>query len=178
MRPVLVVLGLRARTTKPAFDDRNYWWKAQFNDYADLPSRFENACELGCGPYSNIRLISEDRDIRYMHCSDPLAASYIRYGQAWVGRAHREGRVSVDFHPAEECPYRSDYFDLTILINVLDHVQDARRCLDEALRITAPGGYLVFGQDSDQLGRRYSVQRRPSVRALPPAGRAAARPRL
>jgi SAM-dependent methyltransferase len=155
LRPLAVLAGLRAPKTARELDDRNYWWRAQFDNYSLLPRELDNACELGCGPYTNMRLIWEGRAIRHIHCSDPLATRYITYPRAWLAQAHRCGLVSVDSHAAEECPYRSDYFDLTVLVNVLDHVRDPLRCLSEALRITAPGGYFVFGQDLTGEGDRH-----------------------
>lgn len=147
LRPLAVFLGIRPKLQKPVFDDRNYWWKEKFNNYESLPLFFENACELGCGPYTNIRLIQENRTINYIHCSDPLAKHYIKYKHAWLAKAYSLGLISIDFHSAEECPYKTGYFDLTVLINVLDHVKDPMKCLNEAIRITKSGGYFVFGQD-------------------------------
>ena len=147
LRPLFVAVGLRPLRRKQKLDDRNYWWMEQFKGYSDLPMEIETACELGCGPYTNMRLISQNRDINYIHCSDPLARHYLTYRRAWLANAARSGHIAVDFHPVEECPYRTDYFQLTILINVLDHVRDAKKCLEEAIRITTPRGYLVFGQD-------------------------------
>jgi ubiquinone/menaquinone biosynthesis C-methylase UbiE len=71
----------------------------------------------------------------------------MNYRNAWLAVAARAARVCVDYHPAEECPYASDYFDVVVMINVLDHVQDARRCLEQAIRITRTDGLLLFGQD-------------------------------
>jgi SAM-dependent methyltransferase len=152
IRPLLVALGLRPPKQLTAFDDRNHWWKAQFDGYRQIPLKLDRVCELGCGPYTNVRLFLEGRTVEYVHCSDPLAKEYIGYPNAWLASAHRRGTVSVAFHTAEDCPYRSDYFDCVILINVLDHVMDAHRCLAEALRITRPGGYFVFGQDLTEAG--------------------------
>jgi ubiquinone/menaquinone biosynthesis C-methylase UbiE len=53
----------------------------------------------------------------------------------------------VDDHPIEQCPYAANYFDVVVMINVLDHVMDAQLCLATATRITKPGGLLVIGQD-------------------------------
>jgi ubiquinone/menaquinone biosynthesis C-methylase UbiE len=53
----------------------------------------------------------------------------------------------IDDHPIEECPFASDYFDVTVMINVLDHVRDAEACMREATRIVKPGGYFILGQD-------------------------------
>jgi SAM-dependent methyltransferase len=112
-----------------------------------LPKTIGNALELGCGPYTNIRLIREGRSIPSIICSDPLAAHYVQYPRAWLAKAVRQGMVGVDHHPIEECPFSSNFFELTVMINVLDHVRDASKCMTEAIRITAPGGYLVIGQD-------------------------------
>ena len=147
IRPLLVVRGLRAQVSKTTYDDRNEWWRKQFDNYSFLPPSSDNVCELGCGPYTNMRLILEGMQAKHVHCSDPLARSYMSYPNAWLGAAARAARVCVDYHPAEECPYASDYFDLVVMINVLDHVRDARRCLEHAIRITRTGGLLLFGQD-------------------------------
>ena len=48
---------------------------------------------------------------------------------------------------AESIPFPDAGFDLVICINVLDHVRDVPRCLDEMRRVLRPGGHLVLGQD-------------------------------
>jgi SAM-dependent methyltransferase len=153
LRPALVLLGLRPRA-RNEYDDRNLWWREKFEGYSMLPDHIANLCELGCGPYTNARLIAEGRRVDSISCSDPLAGSYVRFPKAWLGRAVRAGLVNVDTHPAEECPYRSDYFDVCVLMNVLDHVRDPVACLESAIRITKPGGYLVFSQDLTGEGDR------------------------
>jgi ubiquinone/menaquinone biosynthesis C-methylase UbiE len=64
-----------------------------------------------------------------------------------LAEAWRKGRVFLDDHPLEECTFPSGYFDLVVLINVLDHVRDAIMCLKQVVRVTKSGGYLVVGQD-------------------------------
>lgn len=128
-------------------DDWNFWWAAQFDAYRAIPDRLENAVELGCGPYTNIRLILQGRQIKHVYCSDPLAREYVTLGRNWLARAWRSRAVLIDDHPIEECPFASGYFDLVVLINVLDHVRDAVLCLEEAVRITKERGYLIIGQD-------------------------------
>lgn len=153
-RTVLSAVGLREPHREPEYDDRNLWWQSQFDGYSALPARIENICELGCGPYTNVRLIREGRSIGAIHCSDPLAGHYVRYPRGWLGRAARSGEISVDASPAEECPFRDDYFHVTVMVNVLDHVRDPEKCLTEAIRITRSGGFLVFGQDLTAAGDR------------------------
>lgn len=130
-----------------AGDDWNYWWAQQFEHYRCLPQTFKNVIELGAGPYTNIRVILEGRSASHLICSDPLVQEYLRFRGQWLTRMWQEGRVYVDDHPLEECPFASDYFDLVVVINVLDHCRDSLACIRQAVRITQPGGYLVIGQD-------------------------------
>jgi len=128
-------------------DDWNHWWAQQFDNFSSVPSKLENALELGCGPFTNIRLIWAGRTIEHVFCSDPLARKYVRLRGCWLAESYRRSEVLIDDHPAEECPFATDYFDLTVMINVLDHVQDPKACVASALRVTKPGGLLLLGQD-------------------------------
>ena len=134
---------------KPKFrgDDWNLWWERAFDDYGFLPPRIENAIELGCGPYTNCRLILRRCTARHLFLSDPLIKTYITFRQTFVAEMHRRGLAILDDHPIEECPFAENYFDLTVIINVLDHVSDAVLCLRKAIAITRLGGILVLGQD-------------------------------
>jgi len=143
---LLRLLTLR-RPAPVEMDDWNYWWREKFEGYHFLPDQIENAIELGCGPFTNMRLILPGRKVKHVFCSDPLARRYVALKGTWLSRAWRKGDVLIDDHPIENCPFASDYFGLVVLVNVLDHVQDAVLCLRQAIRITAPGGHLVVGQD-------------------------------
>jgi hypothetical protein len=41
----------------------------------------------------------------------------------------------------------SNYFDLAVMINVLDHVCDAEKCMKKIVDIVKAGGVLIIGQD-------------------------------
>jgi ubiquinone/menaquinone biosynthesis C-methylase UbiE len=128
-------------------DDSNHWWQRQFQDYCFIPKTISSAIEVGCGPYTNIRLIREGRQFGRIVCSDPLADTYLTFKHRWLAVAKRRGWIEVNSSPAEALPFPDEVFDLTIMINVLDHVQDAVACLDTVKRITSPGGLIVIGQD-------------------------------
>jgi SAM-dependent methyltransferase len=138
------VLGIRKASPG---DDWNHWWAEKFDGYAALPTRLENVIELGCGPYTNVRLILPGREVRRVVCSDPLVKHYLTFEGRWLNQAWRRRAIEVDDHPIEECPFESDSFDLVVMNNVLDHVRDAMECLRQAARIARPGGYFVLGQD-------------------------------
>jgi len=141
---VLQQLGLRRREVG---DDWNHWWAERLQHYRFVPSHIENAIEFGCGPYTNLRLISNGRTIDHAYCSDPLLHIYLKFRYTWLSESYRKQSVLVDDHPMEQCPFASDFFDLVVLINVLDHVRDASECLRQAVRVTKPGGLLIVGQD-------------------------------
>jgi SAM-dependent methyltransferase len=141
--PLLAATGSRKATG----DDWNLWWREQFDGYGFLPHDVGDYIELGCGPYTNTRLILEGRTAKRVVCSDPLAQDYLGFHNRWLAHAHRAGTVEVDAHPIEESPFPPGSFDVVVLINVLDHVRDAARCLDVATALLRPGGFFVFGQD-------------------------------
>ena len=45
--------------------------------------------------------------------------------------------------PAEELPFADESFDLILLNEVIEHVDDDRRTIVEAYRVLAPGGHIV-----------------------------------
>jgi len=141
---LLGAIGLRDRYRG---DDRNRWWKRGFDDYSFLPATVDNALEVGCGPYTNARLISEVCQPKHLFLSDPLIRTYIDFRMTFVREMHRQGGCYLDDHPIEELPFASGYFDLAVMINVLDHVQDAIRCVENLVRVVKPGGILIIGQD-------------------------------
>jgi hypothetical protein len=121
---LLRTLGWR-REGLEAGDDWNEWWAARFGHYRTLPTSIPAAIELGCGPYTNMRIICRGRQINRAYCSDPLVRHYAGFRWGWLSRAYRQCKILIDDHPAEELPFADGVFDLTVMINVLDHVRDA-----------------------------------------------------
>ncbi len=128
-------------------DDWNSWWKGQFNDYAFLPPTVNNALEVGCGPYTNLRLILGRCQPAHVVLSDPLIRTYVHFKLTFVAEMYRKAMCVLDDHPLEELPFADNYFDLVVMINVLDHVKDARACMENLMRVTRQGGFLIIGQD-------------------------------
>lgn len=143
LEPILLAAGSRRATG----DDWNLWWSSCFDGYAFLPRQLGDYIELGCGPYTNTRLILNGRVAKRVVCSDPLAAEYLTFKNRWLARAHRRGVIEIDTHPIEGCRFPPESFDTVVLINVLDHVRDAHLCMEVTERLLRRGGYLVFGQD-------------------------------
>ena len=141
---VLTRLGLRS---KYRGDDWNEWWKSRFDGYGFLPRRISNALEVGCGPYTNVRLMLDHTSFDHLFLSDPLIRTYVGFKLTFVSEMYRRAACILDDHPLEELPFASSYFDLTVMINVLDNVRDAHACMNQLIRVIRPGGWLVLGQD-------------------------------
>jgi SAM-dependent methyltransferase len=140
----LHVLG---RVPRHRGDDWNRWWEAAFDGYSFLPDHVGNTLEVGCGPYTNVRLIGNRCTFDHLVLSDPLIRTYAKFKLTFVSQMYRDVACVLDDHPLEELPFADDYFDLTVMINVLDHVRDARACMENLIRVTRRGGFLIIGQD-------------------------------
>jgi SAM-dependent methyltransferase len=143
LKPVLRAVGWK----RAWGDDWNHWWAERFDHYSFLPDDLGDYIEVGCGPYTNSRLIMPGRTARRVVCSDPLADTYLQLTDRWLSMAHRKGLIEVDNHPIEDLPFAPGSFDVVVMNNVLDHVRDADLCLERSLGLLRPGGIFVFGQD-------------------------------
>lgn len=130
-----------------AGDDWNFWWKDQFENYSFLPAQIGKALEVGCGPYTNIRLISKIKKIGEIYCLDPLMNLYLSFKLNWLSEMAKKGKVFTHLGKGESLEFPDNSFDLVVCNNVLDHVQDTNACLAEIYRVLKPGGYFIFGQD-------------------------------
>lgn len=141
---VLFALGW---VSKYRGDDWNQWWKAQFDDYKFLPAKVENAIEVGCGPYTNVCHMLGRCHFHHLVLSDPLIRTYAKFKLTFVSEMYREAACMLDDHPIESLPFRPDFFDVAVMINVLDHVEDARKCMENLVGVVKRGGIMILGQD-------------------------------
>ena len=122
-----------------ASDDHNLENISQFDNFKCLKRTFENAIELGSGPFTNIYLIKDKLDIKKISILDPLLNIYIKhpnhhYQHSWITH-------SV---PIEEFICKKEY-DLVIMINVLEHCFNINLIFDKIREMLLPNGIFVFG---------------------------------
>lgn len=141
------LLSLFGIVEKHRGDDNNQWWANCFDSYKFLPSTVENMIEVGCGPYTNARLVRKACMPKHLFLSDPLIRTYARFKMTMVNEMNTTTGCYLDDHPLEDLPFKDSYFDVAVMINVLDHVQDAHACMRSLLRILKVGGYVIIGQD-------------------------------
>jgi SAM-dependent methyltransferase len=141
---VLSTFGL---VPKHRGDDWNTWWANQYDGYSFLPKSVGNAIEVGCGPYTNVRLMQDKCEMKHLVLSDPLIRTYVTFKLTFVREMYDKAACVLDDHPLEELPFKDANFDLAVMINVLDHVRDATACMENLYRVMKPGGIIIFGQD-------------------------------
>lgn len=95
-----------------------------------------------------------------MYLEDPLIELYItqtyekrflrffkKEYETNVSKLVRRYNAVVTEKKLEELPFQSGTIDLLVCINVLDHVFDFHRCMDQMCRVLKRGGILIIGQD-------------------------------
>lgn len=103
----------------------------------------------------NIRPI-RDEIIRYckgkvldVGCGEKPFYRYIKSNvQEYIGMDHPDtphDKKLIDvFGSADNIPFQDNYFDAVILTQVIEHVEEPIKSLDEIYRVLKPGGYLML----------------------------------
>lgn len=166
---------------------RNSAQAAAFDGFKDLPARLGDVVEVGCGPYTKLRLMLETRpelEIRRVTLEDPLVITYVREASqvsfpnetnfqlcpsTWKnfptkGRPCIE--TTLDPRPAEK-PYPAESFDTAVMLNVLEHVFDAVAVLNNLCSSLKPGGLLVFQEEFFEHPERHIDKCHPIKVTLP-----------
>jgi SAM-dependent methyltransferase len=129
-----------------AASDRHDEHQSLFNDYRDVPRDLGRVLEVGCGPFTQLRSIFPGRTAESVTLQDPLIGSYLgHYACPYKGGLFMGRSVKLLDCPAEDlCPMHAS--DTIICINVLEHVRDARKTLDNLFGCLVEGGTLVFAE--------------------------------
>jgi 2-polyprenyl-3-methyl-5-hydroxy-6-metoxy-1,4-benzoquinol methylase len=133
--------------------DRNEEHQKNFDNYKLLPSILRNdlsVIELGCGPYTNLRLIlpSIKKSIDCIDLLDPLINDYMlnspncTYKNKILGFLYP---VNIFNTTIEEFKNPRKY-DLVVMINVLDHCFDVDLVFEKISNIMNEDGILLLGE--------------------------------
>jgi SAM-dependent methyltransferase len=129
-------------------DDRNFHHYEKFLSYKSLREvRTEKVLELGCGPFSNSRLLVPFlHGVREIHLLDPLISNYLMHPHC----TYKDGKlceIPVVLHnvPIEEFE-TEERFGVVVLINVLEHCFNVSAIFDKIHQLLFPGGVFVFAE--------------------------------
>ena len=122
-------------------EQTHWWFRARRQIVWSLVGRYmggasENRlkiCELGCGTGGNLAEVADKHDVIGVECS-PQA---IAYAKLRLGDRVRHGHLpdNVDLPRAS--------FDVVLLTDVLEHVEDDTASARTALKLLRPGGIVV-----------------------------------
>lgn len=122
--------------------EQSHWWfRARRRIVWSLVDRFASVqtcrrlrvCELGCGTGGNLIGVSEKYDVVGVECSPHALA----YAQAELGSRVIRGSLPYDV----DLPLAS--FDVVLLTDVLEHIEDDAASAQTALSLLRPGGIVV-----------------------------------
>jgi len=116
--------------------------------------------EVGSGPVGIVSYL----DVQSAAAIDPLADYYATKPNLVE---HRNPKVEFHAGGGEDLPFATAEFDLLIIDNVIDHVQDAHAVMGEAHRVLKPGATLYFtvnlhpffGAVLHQLASKFRIDR-------------------
>lgn len=140
-------LGVRAHMD----EDRNVDHAYMYDRYSALQGRtFENAIELGCVPFTNMRVIGQVCTMKRVSLLDPLAEGYLKHPHC----AYREGTLTtlngnvvpvaeLIALPIEQFQPKESY-DLVVMLNVIEHCYNVPVIFRKIWDMTRPGGLVLF----------------------------------
>ncbi|UJR13233.1 hypothetical protein I4U23_000255 [Adineta vaga] len=150
--------------------DRWHDHLAGFHNYEMLPNELGDMVEVGCGPFTQtlsiLRLKNKQVNIKKLTLWDPNAKDYMKRVKHC---SYKNGTLrGFDFipttivsAPSEEMNIYINAFDTILIINVLEHVQNAFQILQNIYNSLRPNGILIFGErwwDYLYVNEKYHVE--------------------
>lgn len=135
---------------------RNEQQLAAFDKFSSLPDDLGDVLELGSGPYTKIRLILEQnqpRDVKSITLVDPLLDEYLSNPNITTSFNEKElcvnnKCISIKLHSITAESFHSErFYDTIILVNTLEHTENAVSILHNIYALLKSGGILVFGEE-------------------------------
>ena len=132
--------------------DRNEIHAINFGGYSVLPADLGDFIELGCGPFTNARIILTGRTASSVTLLDPLATDYQQQHPhcAYKDNTLAGNPVNLIGSPIERWK-TSKRFDTLVMVNVLPHCYDATAIFATIRKVLKPGGYLVFFEEAREM---------------------------
>jgi glycosyltransferase involved in cell wall biosynthesis len=145
-----------------ANDNRNHDHQKNFRGYQTIAGRaFNRVIELGCGPFTNLRLILPHIRAEHITLLDPLIKDYLTHPHC----TYRAGCLLGVPVETVACPIEDFYpverYDLVVMANVLEHCYDVPAIFQRIIHCLKPGGNFVFGENvfrQEQLKVLLTVQ--------------------
>jgi SAM-dependent methyltransferase len=127
-------------------DDRNYDHNKLFDEYHQVPwGQIKNFIELGCGPFTNTRLIIDKLPKNCtINLLDPLIEKYVSHPNCTYKNYTMCNRsIKLITSPIETCNIE-DKFDCILMNNVLEHCFDINTIFKKIISMLDKNGIFIF----------------------------------
>lgn len=128
-------------------DDRNLEHFERFNyltDLDNLSNKNKNIIELGCGPFTNIRLFNHVLNPKNITLLDPLINEYLNHPNCtYKNNELNQVKVELVNSPIESFSFENK-FDIVVIINVIEHCFDVDLIFNKILSLLNDDGILIF----------------------------------
>lgn len=121
-------------------EQTHWWFRARRQIVWSLVEKFSGGptcrlrvCELGCGTGGNLAGIADRHDVTGVECAPPA----LHLARRTLGDRVIHGHLPHDI----DLPRES--FDVVLLLDVLEHIQDDAASARTAVNLLRPGGILV-----------------------------------
>jgi ubiquinone/menaquinone biosynthesis C-methylase UbiE len=116
----------------------HWWWEGRrallkLIIGSDTPKRI---LDIGCGTGETLSYLKRN----YPKCSlygIDSSAKAVRYSKK---RGHRNIKQAL----ANKLPFRDSFFDIVLFLDVLEHIKDHQKAIDEAKRVLRKGGKIII----------------------------------
>ncbi len=155
-------------------NDRNDYHFEQFDKYKVIKNRtFRSMLEIGCGPFTNSRIIAGLCKVTNCSLLDPLIYEYLKHPFCFYSDKYlfseyvpllgkvirkifpfafrlylrilsRKTKIKELINSAAETIPLSNRYDLITMINVIEHCYDVELVFQNILKIIHKDGYFVF----------------------------------
>ena len=131
-------------------NDRNDEHEKNFGGYSVLNQFLEedlNIIELGCGPFTNLRLIFNKirKTTKNVHLLDPLINKYMLNHPNCTFKTGMLNFKNVKTFNAPIEKFDNDItYDMVVMINVLEHCYDVDLIFEKIYKMLNEGGILIF----------------------------------
>ncbi len=145
-------------------DDRNFYHLEKFNNYKSIENKvFKHALEVGCGPFTNLRIIGNYCQVEKCSLNDPLIKDYLTHLNCSFD--NKNLFLDKDSHPKKtfwnqfsnkkisidkiySCPFEAIEcdvkFDLIVIINVIEHCYDLELFFNKVIQLLTDDGIIIF----------------------------------
>jgi ubiquinone/menaquinone biosynthesis C-methylase UbiE len=110
---------------------------------------YSNVLDIGCGDGVGIQTVDNTANYTGLDISPTQIAYMEKHLPTW--KNNRTGSMTLILHDAVPLPFKSSSFDLILACDVLEHVLEPEKLLQEIRRVLKPRGFLFISIPNEPI---------------------------